>query len=314
MIVGWGNPQLETQPLSGKLTQSVAVGDKVNLPEVTSSKSTLQETIDSRSFLSYKDYKDGISKSYQSGDQEYRPLEFEHLSDISGAILPHHNIANVFLADFYKVAAKIHEIRPYDLVVVISPNHQSMGEEIQVVTQAYDTFEGIVASDKTLGVTLANHTDAAVASKEMIGMEHGQLIHMPYIRHYLKEVKVLSIVVKETGKDEGLINFVDELETQLSDKRILVIASIDFSHDLTLEEATKKDRITEELLMRNDTRGMFQLTDAYIDSPSSYLMFIELLERRGSSSPTITNQSNSALFLRRYDLKQTTSYFQVLYN
>jgi AmmeMemoRadiSam system protein B len=161
---------------------------------------------------------------------------------------------------------------------------------------------------------LLYYDDMNRASREMIDNEHGQLVHMPYIEHYFPDTKVLSIVIKELRDDEGITRAVEEIYSEVKDFNILFIASIDFSHYLSLESANEKDEFTRDYLTNNNTYTMMHLSNDYIDSPSTYKMFIEFLNRQNETKTLITNHSNSAIIMEDVRMTETTSYFQVIFD
>jgi len=275
----------------------------------------IQDEIDTRAFLSSKAYKLGISDKYKDIITGYEPLDEKDFSFVRGGIIPHHNIANIFIADFYQMVAKISkDVNPYDLIIIISPNHYSIGPRFQIVGDDYYTYDGIVESDMDLVSRLLYYDDMNRASREMIDNEHGQLVHMPYIEHYFPDTKVLSIVIKELRDDEGITRAVEEIYSEVKDFNILFIASIDFSHYLSLESANEKDEFTRDYLTNNNTYTMMHLSNDYIDSPSTYKMFIEFLNRQNETKTLITNHSNSAIIMEDVRMTETTSYFQVIFD
>lgn len=269
--------------------------------------------VDTRPYLSPKDYRFGIAGAFEGLPYDYEPLDQLGLVSLVGGIVPHHGTAQVMMADFYKQAGKIHKEKPYDLVVVIGPNHQSIGPAIQFASQPFMTYEGLVEVDDSLVTVLTHLTEGAVAERKMLEQEHSQLIQMPYIGHFLKGVPVLSITVTESGNTEALSALGVTLGQLLDTKQVLIVGSIDFSHYLSLEAANNKDLRTRQYLQRGDRLSMQSLRDDHLDAPSSYWLFIELMQGRKASNPVITNHSNSALILGHGGLDETTSYFQVIY-
>ena len=270
-----------------------------------------EDTIDAKPYLSEEAFRFGLNGDFYTLSYDYMPLKnYEY---IIGGIIPHHDVANTLIADFYRGAAKIHDKDPYDVVVVVSPNHFDVGPAIQVGMTSYDTYGGILETDRPMADNLVAHPMIHPAEEEMLSKEHGQLIHMSYIRQLLRGAKVLSVVVTETGDEEGPMTVAEALKSSLGYKKVLYVASIDFSHKLPYEQAQKRDSHTEVLLKAGDRGAIFRLNDNYLDSPSTYALFARLMEEEIMTKATITNHSNSALILNQRDMANTTSYFQVIY-
>lgn len=269
-----------------------------------------QEALDTRGFLDVKQFQKGISEDIYTGEINYTPLKGLLKEDIIGGIIPHHSVANVMIADFYR---EVSQCNNYDLIVLISPNHASLGGRFQVSDFDYLTYQGIVETDHELVVELLQSDVIESVEKKVIEKEHGQLVHMSYIQHFFPETKVVSLIVSELRKEDGIYELVDKLWPYFENRKVLFVASIDFSHYLTLDEANTKDIYTKGLIENNDSLHMIGLSNDHIDSPSTYMLFINLLGKKQMSSPIILNHSNSALFLKNPRLQETTSYFQVVY-
>jgi len=263
-----------------------------------------KRTIDTRPFIS----KHGL---YQSLEASVKDLESS--DTIIAGIVPHHNVASRLIGDFYQRVQKSHQAAPYDLVVVISPNHKYIGESLQYGYDDFKTYGDGLMTDKVLSDYMSDNTSGVRALQVMLEQEHGQLIHMSYIDLALDQVPVLSIVVSSLVEDNMVQKAVEELIKATEGQRVLYIASIDFSHGLAYEEAEEKDQYTRQLLMTNDTGRMSVLDDRWLDSPNAYKFLMMCLEAKGGPVAKIINHSNSAILLNHYQSPNTTSYFEVIY-
>lgn len=298
----------------------------------------MNNTVDARVFLeSTLYYSDIRSDEALTEDELYK-------NTVAG-IIPHHTVAHEMIRNFYAKTSRANTLTTsssktsssktsnsnedaYDLIIVISPNHSSKGARFQVTTKNFLTYDGVVYSEKSIARKLIIDKLASEATDEVIINEHGQLVHMNYISHYFKSVPVLNIMINETRDYEGIEVLRDEIVNLVNEKRVLYIASIDFSHYLTLDEANEKDEVTKSILISGESRQLISKSNDYIDSPSSFALLIELLNV--SKSYEITNSddasdithtfsvhiiehNNSAVILKDRNLKETTSYFSVLY-
>jgi len=287
-------------------------------------------TIDARPFLEKKLYQqdiqsdtDGITDSVKVSDSvnsvnsdksaelidSLDETNFDYMQVIGG-IIPHHTVAHKMINQFYNEISKKNS---YDLIIVVSPNHASLGPRFQVGMRDYLTYDGVVPIDKVISKTLIDETIAVVAEDKVIEKEHGQLVHMHYINHYFKDVPVISIMINETRKYNDIEGFRDQLVDAIQGKKVLLIGSIDFSHYLTLEAANKNDEVTRSLLQTNNSRQMISQNNDFIDSPSTYALIIEVMQSLSEFDPTIVDHDNSATILNQKALKETTSYFSVVY-
>ncbi len=53
----------------------------------------------------------------------------------------------------------------------------------------------------------------------------------------------------------------------------------------------------------------FKLTDAYLDSPTTLYMTLELLDKLGHNNLTILGHKNSAEIIGQVKMRETTSYY-----
>lgn len=246
-------------------------------------------------------------------DSAKKDLVYEPEGEIIAAILPHHDVACDYLTSFYQTASKTKTEDP-ELILLISPNHEGDGPRFQIGAFDFVTHSGMVYSDGDSIHTLVEHPLMHEGITSVFEKEHGIGIHMNYIHRYFKEAKVIACIIGETRTHEGIEEVAEQLIASIQNKKVLLIASIDFSHYLTLEEANEKDAYTRQLILSSDTQAMSSLSNDYIDSPSSYGLLITLLQKLEEDyTCTIINHGNTATISGNLEMKETTSYFQVSY-
>ncbi len=274
------------------------------------------DQVDTRQAIMEETFLQGVTGEtfYQSGD--YQKIQLEESETVIGGIIPHHLVANSFIADFYQAVSQAGD---YDLIVIISPNHYTAGPRVQIGASDYYTYQGVIPIDEELIYDLTQENEEwggliNVADESYLSIEHGQLVHMPYIKTYFPQAKVLSLMLAETRDLSDLSRLAQILYEAIGDRKTLLVGSIDFSHYLTLEEAENNDAYTRELIRTNDYETMSHLSNDYIDSPSTYGLLMLLMDKMyGETRPVIFNHSNSAKISGQLNSIETTSYFQVLY-
>lgn len=161
---------------------------------------------------------------------------------------------------------------------------------------------------------------------EEVRIEHGIGVHVPYIKKYCPQAKLLGICIGETRDLTDLVTAATQITEVIhkysKEDQVLYVASIDFSHYLSYDEALRSDAYSEKLLLEHDAVGMSKLNDHYIDSPSTYGLLMKLLDQRLNCSENersdcldvqIIEKGNSELFSPIKKLGETTSYFFVCY-
>ncbi|GKX28258.1 hypothetical protein SH1V18_07380 [Vallitalea longa] len=231
--------------------------------------------------------------------------------DIIAGILPHHGVACNYIASLYKTIA---ENKQPDIVILIGPNHPGTGPRFQVGNFDFQTREGIIESESNIIKKLASKDNISFAIQEVFEKEHSVGIHMNYIKHYFDNAKVVPITIGETRNNDGITEVAEAIAKEIENKNYIIMASIDFSHYLTLEEANEKDEITKKIIEDSDVTKMLPLSNDHIDSPSSYALLIELLDQMNIEYECkINGHDNSANILDEKKVKETTSYFSVSY-
>ncbi len=274
----------------------------------------IDDEVDTRPFLPEYMVKEALEGDYSQSIEGYETPN-PSFDNLVGGIIPHHNLAYPFIGDFYREASKWNEKAPYDVIVLISPNHYSIGTRFQVSDEDYYTYDGVVETDHRLADALIKSKRIQKADKETVANEHGQLVHMPYIKAFMPETLVLSIIIGETRDDRGIQEVARILTQALVGKHVLYIGSIDFSHYLTLQEADRHDKVTESIIQDKQIEAMTGLSNDYIDSPSSYMLLLTVLDEVYGQEldVQIANHSNAAVIAKNRQMEETTSYFQVFY-
>jgi AmmeMemoRadiSam system protein B len=185
-------------------------------------------------------------------------------NDIIAGIIPHHDVANSYIASLYKTIANKKQPQ---LIILIGPNHPGIGPRFQIGNYDFNTRAGVIKSDSNIINNLANHEEITYAIEEVFKKEHSVGLHMNYIKQYFDETIVDPITIGETRNDEGILDVAKAIAKEIKDKDFVIIASIDFSHYLTLEEANEKDKMTRKIIEESDVDRMIGLGNDHIDSP-----------------------------------------------
>jgi len=237
-----------------------------------------------------------------------RPLNINGF--VAAGVVPHHITAASLISGFFAGAAAMADYyeNPYDLVIILAPNH--FGDFADVVLSYRDwDIDGGVLTDKDFVNSLMNlrHINTAI-SHEHLETDHSASILIPYIHHYLPNAKVAPVLLRRSLSLSETFNLFDWLLDWInnSNQNILLVASIDFSHFLTSAEAAQKDIITTNAIQNKDYQLIHSLSDHYLDSPASLIIFLKYLDALGISPQIILNTEASE-FLGP-GLCETTSY------
>ncbi|HZX47265.1 MAG TPA: AmmeMemoRadiSam system protein B [Clostridia bacterium] len=225
---------------------------------------------------------------------------------IRGGIVPHHLVAGYMIADFFGILSG----REVERVIVVGPNHYLKGARVTSSRYNWQTPFGILKTDTVLVDELTG-SGIAGADEDAIASEHSIAAIVPYIKYYLPDSSIVPIILHPDLTEREAENLADLLLQNTGDRDVLV-ASVDFSHYLTEEEAMQRDTVTLKAIEERDYARLLKMGDEYLDSPPSLVTLMKAMDKAGAGSMKVLHHSNSARILER-DLEETTSYFTLIY-
>lgn len=224
---------------------------------------------------------------------------------LSGGVVPHHLLPSYIIVDFfYKLS-----LQKPKTIILIGPNHFEAGDFLFTGSEfSWNTSFGVVSADLDK-VNLLKSMDDFGIDEGVMEMEHGVSGLMPYIRYLMNDVKVVPIAVSNYTKIEDIEKFADYLSNILDDDTVLV-ASLDFSHYLSFDEAEKNDVETLNMIESLDYDRILKLNNDFVDSPVVLAVFLKTMEKSGSKNIAIFNHDNSGNILGN-PWVETTSYYSL---
>ena len=145
-----------------------------------------------------------------------------------GLISPHAG----YMYSGYTAAAGFAQLRDREIntAIIISPSHREYFNGLSIYDgDAYRTPLGIVEMDRDLRDRLLKHKGAFMLSKFGHRDEHAVEVQLPFLQRINDEIKILPIVMGDQRRD--LCRLLGEiLGKEISDDRVVIIASSDLSH------------------------------------------------------------------------------------
>lgn len=228
---------------------------------------------------------------------------------VRGGVVPHHLVASYMIADFFK---KISSQKPETLVIV-GPNHDEVGE-YKVLTSlgSWNTEYGLVDSNQQIIYNLvrsnyANFNDSALLSDQSISAL------MPYISFYMPYAKVVPLLLSSKMTNEDLVMLSDTLSKLLNNDKTLLIASVDFSHYLSFDQANARDLQSISAIKKFGCKELLSFDSDNLDSPESICTLLYTMLNLGSTNMEILNHDNSAI-IQNSRKDDTTSYFSIFFH
>ena len=164
-----------------------------------------------------------------------------------GGIVPH--AGYVFSAyqavHFFKIIAESKD--KYDTIFIVNPNHTGLGDWISMEENTHwETPFGKVEIDEDFSEELDFPRNYSAHK-----YEHSGEVMLPLLQYYLKyDFKIFPITFGEqTYKNAKLLAGKIFNANKKLKKRILIIASSDFSHFETVQEGFRKDQLVIDNIM-----------------------------------------------------------------
>lgn len=228
---------------------------------------------------------------------------------VQGAIIPHHLLASDIIAEFFQTIQE----QPVERIVLIGPNHYELGRT-NIITSYYDwnTPIGTVRSDLAFIELILKQASFAGVDEDVAEREHSVSSIMPFIAHYFPSAKVVPIIVS-TKITSSQLSALSKILFSLNNQGTLFLASVDFSHHLTSDQAEVRDVTTLNLLRDGNLDSFLTVDSTYTDSPKSIVLLFKIMKEAGLSDFHVLSHENSGLRTNN-KFGEVTSYFSIVFN
>ncbi|MFH1030339.1 MAG: AmmeMemoRadiSam system protein B [bacterium] len=223
-------------------------------------------------------------------------------TEIVAGIAPHHLLAADMIAKFYLNLSCLE----YDTIILIGPNHFDAGDyDIAVSEYDWETPYGTLEADRESANAIVETGHCHVSTNEDIFRnEHSINSHAAFVKKIFPNTKFLPIILKSSLDSEQAKDLAEKIYAISKDKKILVLASIDFSHYKNSIIAQANDKTSINAIENSSFDKIYGLD---IDSPASLYAIMNYSRIRGAEFKLLNN-SNSAILVEKPELAETTSY------
>lgn len=221
-------------------------------------------------------------------------------SPVASVVIPHHDVAGSYAAGVLKSL----QYRPTDVVVIIGPNHRSLGYGcFQSEVLSWQTPQGEVEVNKKIVNALVQAKVLTVEESTFDG-EQSIAAVVPLVQKVWPNMQVVAIAVKPGEICAGQVDkFATKLAETLSENA-LVISSVDFSHYLSSNYASFHDDLSLAVLAEGDTVRAKRIE---VDSPNTLATILRYNELNGSQTFSLAARTDSNEILKQSrDLPGTT--------
>jgi len=203
-------------------------------------------------------------------------VPYDNCSDAIGMTVPH------YMPVMQMCANALSSVSADDVetVIVIAPNHSGEGAAVQISGDGFFWQDGNIEGDTgTAEKLLLTEGIRAVKSNEMIKFDHSASIQAPYAAHYFKNAKIVTILVSKGMYDSEIVALSEAIAEIASEKKIFLIASIDFSHYQKTAIAAERDKETKSIIDSGNIDALRRLTGANLDSPETMSIFMTVAKK-----------------------------------
>lgn len=205
--------------------------------------------------------------------------KYELKGEVVAGVVPHHLLAGEMIASFFSTVAD----ETYETILFVAPNHNPVNNPIVTTLSDWQTPYGVVKNDTKLTRSfMENGTIRAVADSKIMQEDHAITGLIPYVSYYLPDVSVTGLLIKNGTSWQQLEAMVELALKASENKKVLLIASVDFSHYLMPERAKICDEETRQAILMFDEKSITSWGDEHMDSPESIRIFLKYAQARSA--------------------------------
>ncbi len=233
-------------------------------------------------------------------------------NNIIGAVIPHAGyIFSAYQAiHFFELLKQGKEV--FDTIVIVNPNHTGYGEEISIDDNTeWESPLGNISVDIEFAALL-DLPFSGIAHK----YEHSAEVMLPFLRYYLDyEFSIVPICMKKQNVENAKL-VANAVYSAMNDsgKKVLFIASSDFSHYEEPDFGRQQDDYVLDEVLKLNTKGVFKQVKKHNVSACGYGPIMSLME-----FSKLSNNNPKAHILKRghsgevYPSDKVVDYVSILF-
>jgi len=203
---------------------------------------------------------------------------------IFGAVLPHagHLYSGYQTIPFFEMINRL-EMVP-ETFVIVHPNHSGHGLPLAVDdADVWRNSIGDVPIDREFAAALDLPYDRLAHARE-----HSAEVIIPFMQYYFGDhpFSIIPVCLMDQSFENSVLvaeRIRDAI--RLTGRKILVLASCDFSHFLPPEDGKQKDQLVLESILSRNTKGVEMAVKKHHVSVCGYGPIMALMEYAGGLNP-----------------------------
>lgn len=226
---------------------------------------------------------------------------------IKGGIIPHHLLPGFIIADFFNHFSQ----QDIETVILVGPNHEERGGH-NIITGKYGWETPLGTIDPELNIIDDLTEKKIVAENEDAIEDHSITGILLFVKYYFPKAKIVPLILSKKINESDIDFLSSELSEYLKNEKTILVASVDFSHNLTNFEAKSKDKESLEVIKDRKYDRLFSFGNEYMDSPASIALLLKTMDNINFGNFNILNNTNSGE-LTGDNFLPSTSYFSFIF-
>jgi AmmeMemoRadiSam system protein B len=229
--------------------------------------------------------------------------------DIAGGIIPHHLLPSFIIADFFSQLAN----QDIETLILVGPNHYERGD-FGAITSRYNWETPLGFLEPNIEIIDSLEEKELIKTDEaVIALDHSITAILPFVQYYLPKTKVVPLILSKKIKKEEVDALAEELKKYTQARKVVIVASVDFSHYLTNLEAKEKNEQSLEAIRERSYDKIFAFGNEHVDSPASIVLLLKNMDAIGAKEMTVLHDTNSGEMLGD-NFSQITSYLSLFFS
>lgn len=226
---------------------------------------------------------------------------------IRAGIVTHHFLASGLMVRFFD-ALRSHSSP--EVVILVGPNHYHHGNgNISLSSLPWKTPFGFLETDKQVMERLKAAIDLPEDPEAFTG-EHSVGVLAPFVRYYFPRSRFVPILVDLNAQPFRLKQLRTALAGLLRNPKVVVLLSMDFSHNSVASIADARDERARRTISAIDAPGA---SDLNVDCRRGLWVLLASLNDLGHVRAQIKEHTNSAQLTGKLSQPDVTSYFTVFF-
>jgi AmmeMemoRadiSam system protein B len=191
-------------------------------------------------------------------------------------------------------------------IVLIGPNHFHHGlANVSLSSLPWKTPFGFIETDARIVRKIESAIKLPEDHEAFTG-EHSVGVLAPFLKYYFPNARIVPILVDINAQSSRLKELRLALAQLLNDPKVLVLLSMDFSHDSVIQIADSRDDQARQVISAMD---LGKIEGLQVDCRRGLWVVLGALKDLGDVRVEIQEHSNSARLMGNSAQPNVTSYF-----